>query len=190
MSRTIIVAVFSLVLAGSIARAVECQTAGRDFLAYYNGELVTVDLKPMPENATSTLTTHHEALGTFFSGAPWACSVTGNVGVCFLSEVTPVIESNDGPPIYQAVEIFYPGSSPQPHFTHYSEIEAAAASGGIHVFPRPTLYRISVRGSTGDGVAVSLEKATELPPRAHGVSIGSAQAHTEVSWGSVKAIFY
>ncbi len=57
MNRTIFVAAVSLVLAGCFAKAVECQTAGGDLLAYYNGELVAIRLKPIPENASAALMT-------------------------------------------------------------------------------------------------------------------------------------
>lgn len=139
--------------------------------AYFDGELISVKIKPIPEGAAASLVSHNASVEEFFDGARWLCVGNGNVWACFLDRVAPVLKSIPQNLLLRARQIFWmPGRTPR-DLTSWNQIEEAVASGDILLTEERGIYRATIlRDHDSESVA------------------GKSAAETG-TWGQVKSLF-
>lgn len=184
-----LLAFLALSLSARAAVAFTPRRGVEDVLAYFDGNLVSINLTLLSEHTWEPLSRHGH-LDEFYSGFICFCSFpSDSAGVCACFQETAVLRSlNSG--LYRAfsVSVFEdPEGPPAGGYTAFSQIEAAISEGRIRTFRERGVYRLIVDDGKAGSESISpfaSERESATDPLA-----ANDTPERPTTWGSVKALF-
>jgi hypothetical protein len=142
MKKLVLIASFSAaVLSCATMHAQNANGSGGDMPAFYDHQPLTINFKPMPDNAAASILQHNQNVNTIYMSDP---GLPG--GEMFVS-VLDAIQGDGFNPLWLEVQItFTAGHTPRQLYSD-DEVAHAFANGEITLNATGELYRCAIVGS-------------------------------------------